>query len=174
MENLTPSTGKFALTYGLIMGGIGIVFALMLYSADMHYQGGLAVMGVSLVITIGVIILALIQFRKANNGFMSLAQALKVGIGTCLIGGIIGIVFNLFMMTVIDPEMMNKAMASQREQMIATYGMTPDQADQQLEMGKKFSSPAMQIVFGLVYSLFIGFVVSLIGGFILRREQNLN
>lgn len=174
MEENKPKTGKYALNYGLLLGGAGVIFAFMLYTADMHYQGGIAVMLISLALTIAGIVLAMIQFRKANGGFMSFSQALKVGVGVSLVAGIIGIIFNQIMANVIDPDMMAKAMEMQRNQLMETTSMTPEQIDAQMEMGKKFSTPTMQIVFGLVFSLFIGFVVSLIAGLILKRQEDVN
>lgn len=173
METNTPNTGKFALTYGLILGGISVVFALMLYSLDMHYQGGMMVLGVSLLITIAVIVLGMVQFKKANNGFMSFGQALKIGVGIGLIGGIIGIVFNQLMAGVIDPDMMEKATAYQKGLLLESTQMTPEQVDAQMEMGKKFTTPSMQIVFGLIYSVVVSFIISLIPALILKRQETI-
>lgn len=174
MEENKPKTGKFALTYGLILGAVGVIFAFMLYTADMHYQGGIAVMLISLALSVAGIVLAMIQFRKANNGYMSFSEALKVGVGVSLIAGIIGIIFNQLMANVIDPDMISKAMEFQRNQLMETTAMTPEQIDSQLEMGKKFSTPTMQIVFGLVFSLVFGFIISLISGLILKKQEDLN
>ncbi|TMM53698.1 DUF4199 domain-containing protein [Maribacter algarum] len=174
MEENQPKTGKFALTYGVILGGIGIVFALMLYSVDMHYQGGFMVMSISLALTIAAIVIGMIQFRKANNGFLSLGEAMKVGVGIALVGGIIGILFNQVMANVIDPEMMTKAMEFQKAALAESTKMTPDQIDQQMEMGKKFSTPGIQVAIGLVFSLVFGLIISLISGLILKRTENLN
>ncbi len=174
MEENQANTGKFALTYGLLLGGISIVFALMLFSADLHYQGGLMVGLVSITIMIGVIVFGMIQYRSANGGFMSLPQAMKVGIGIALVGGIIGILFNLLMANVIDPDMMSKAAEYQKVTLAETTKMTTEQIDAQIEMGKKFSTPGMQFAFGLLFSLVLGLIFSLISGLILKRTENLN
>jgi DNA-binding transcriptional regulator of glucitol operon len=161
MEEDKPNTGKTALNFGLILGGISIVFAMMLYSLDMHYQGGMLVLGVSVILMIAVIVLGMLQFKKANNGFMTLGQGLKVGLGIAIVGGVMGILFNQVMAGIIDPEMMEKAMEYQKGVLMET----------QLEMGKKFSTPSMQIVFGLVYSLVAGFIFSLIAALILKKQE---
>lgn len=174
MEENNPKTGKFALNYGLLLGGISIIFAFMLYTADMHYQGGIAVMLISIALSLAAVIVAMIQFKKANNSFMTFSQALKIGVGVCLIGGIIGIIFNQIMSNVIDPDMMAKAMEFQKNQLLETTTMTTEQVDAQMEMGKTFSSPTMQIVFGLIFSLLIGFVLSIFPALILKKNENLN
>ncbi|WP_299432340.1 DUF4199 domain-containing protein [uncultured Maribacter sp.] len=174
MEEKKIKTGSFALTYGLILGAVSVIFALMLYSMDMHYQGGLPVMIVSLALTLIAIILGMYQFKKANRGYMTFGQGLKVGVGICLIGGIIGIVFNQLMANIIDPDMMEKAMAFQKEQLLATTKMTEEQIDAQMEMGKKMGTPMMQVLIGLVFSVFIGFIFSLIPALALKKEEILN
>lgn len=172
MEENQPKTGKFALTYGLILGGISIVFALMLYSVDMHYQGGMTVGLVSMALMITAIVFGMIQFRKANNGFMSLGQAMKVGVGVALVGGIVGILFNLIMANVIDPDMMNKAMEFQKVTLAETTKMTPDQIDAQIESVKKYSTPGFQVAFGLLFSIVLGLIFSLITGLILKKQED--
>lgn len=173
MEEIKPKTGKYALTYGLILGALSVVFALMLYSLDMHYQGGMMVLGVSLIITISLITIGIIQFKKDNNGFVSLGQGLKIGVGIGLVGGIIGIIFNQVMAGLIDPEMMNKAMEYQKGLLMETTKMTPEQIDAQIEMGKKFTTPSMQIMFGLIYSVVASFLLSLIPALILKKQETI-
>ena len=107
-ETQRPTTSKYALQYGLLLGGISVVLGIILYSMDLHYQGGLSILGVSLVIMLGCIIVGLLQFKKANNGYMSFGQGMKIGIGICLIGGIISMAYQLLLSHVIDPEMMSK------------------------------------------------------------------
>src|SRR5690606_42117430 len=141
MEENKPKTGKIALTYGLILAAISIIFMLMLISLDIHYQGGTMEMGVSIVITIAVIVIGMMQFKKANNGFMSFGQGLKVGVGIGLVGGIIGIIFKQIMAGLIDPQMMEKAMEYQKGLLLESTKMTAEQVDAQIEMGKKFTTP---------------------------------
>jgi len=172
MEENQAKTGKIALTYGAILGGVSIVFALMLYSVDMHYQGGMTVALVSIALIIAAIVLGMIQFRKANNGLMTLGQAMKTGIGIALVGGILGIFFNQIMANVIDPEMMAKAAEFQRNAMMENTKLTPEQIDQQMEAGKMFTTPGMQIAFGLLFSIILGGIFSLISGLILKRTEN--
>lgn len=171
MEQNQPKTGKYALNFGVILGVISVVFSLMLYSLDMHYQGGFAVMGVSLVLTIILIVIGMMQFKKANEGFMSFGQALKIGVGISLVGAVIGVLFNQILINFIDPDTMTKAFEFQREQLIAAGELSVEQIDAQMEIGKSFSTPVMQIAFGLIASLFFGFLLSLIPGFILKNSK---
>lgn len=81
MENEQPKTGKFSLTYGAIAGGIGIIFGIMLYTMDMHYERGAAVQATQILILAGVIGVGISQFKKANENYLNLSEALKLGAG---------------------------------------------------------------------------------------------
>ncbi len=174
MEKNKIKTGSFALNYGAILGAISVVFGLMLFSADQHYRGGMLVGLVSMSITLILIVFGIYQFKKANNGFLTFGQGLKVGVGISLIGGIIGIIFNLLMANVIDPDMMDKALEFQKSELLASKKMTLEQIENQLEIGKKFSTPTMQVLFGLLFSIVLGFVFSLIPALALKKEEVLN
>ncbi|MFP2996497.1 DUF4199 domain-containing protein [Spongiivirga sp. MCCC 1A20706] len=170
MENQEPKTRKHAITWGLISGGIGVAFLLMLYFLDMHYQGGFGVLAVNLVITLIIVILALRAFKQSNEGFMKLGQALKLAVGLCLIGGLIGITFQLIVQNVIDPEFFTKQEAFQT-QSLQEYGLSQEQIEGQIEMGRNFRSPLIQYGFGLVVSALIGLIFGLIAGLIMKKER---
>ena len=174
MEENQPKTGKFALTYGLILGGINLIFIIMLYSMDMHYQNEWPTMVIGITLMIAVIIIGMIQFKKANNGFMSFGQALKVGVGICLISGIIGIVVSQIMMNFIDPDMVAKATEFARNKMLDETALTVEQIDAQIEMGANFQTPLMQVLFGLIINIVLGFVFSLIPALILKKQEVLD
>ena len=148
-----------------------MTFALMLYFMDMHYQGGMAVLAVSILIMLGTIIAALMAFKKANNGYMSLGEGLKIGVGVCLVGGIIGMIFNLILANVIDPEMSEKALQMAEAQMVER-GMSQEEIQAGIEMTKKFQAPWIQAAFGLIGSIFFGFVLSLIPALVMKKSEN--
>ena len=84
MEENQPKTGKYSLNFGLILGLISVVFGVMLYTMDAHTSQDPANTVISIVIMVAVIIWGIISFRKANEGYLSLGQAMKLGTG---IGG---------------------------------------------------------------------------------------
>ena len=110
MENQQSSIKSTMITYGLILGGISVVFQLMLFFLDMHYQQPPAVGIVSIVIMIGLLVYAFIQYKKENEGFLSLSEALKIGLGISLISAIVGIVYSLVLTKVLDPATMQKTL----------------------------------------------------------------
>ncbi len=69
MEENQPKTGKYAWTYGLILGLASLAFSFILYTMEMHYEQTAAVRIIGLVMIVAAIVLAVVQFKKANSGF---------------------------------------------------------------------------------------------------------
>ncbi|NER18487.1 DUF4199 domain-containing protein [Spongiivirga citrea] len=170
MENQEPKTSSLAIKYGIISGLIGVAFGLMLYFIDMHYQGGWGVFGIQMLITITIIVLALREFKQKNEGFMTLGQALKIAVGLCLIGGLVGIAYQLLLTNVIDPEFFTKQEAY-TTQTLQGYGMSQEQIEQQIEFGRNFRSPLLTIPVFLVISALAGLILGLITGLIMKKER---
>lgn len=172
MKNQAVSLKSIILTNALILSGITIAFNLMLYFLDMHYQQSQAEGIVGITIMIAVLIYAFIQFKKANEGFLSLSEALKIGLGISAVAAIIGVVYSFILTEVIDPGMMSKALDFQLEKMrVENPEMTPEQLDGIRSMQEKFSSPLIRSAFQIIASLFIGFIISLIGGLIVKKSR---
>lgn len=172
MENQTTSLKSTILQYGVLLGILSVVFALMLFFLDMHYTQESAVGIVSILITIGVICVAQFNHRKANEGYLSYGEALKIGLGIALISGIIGVTYQVLLVTTIDPDTISKMMdVAQNKILDENPEMSQEQLDQIIQMQKKFTTPTMMVAFGLIGSLFIGFVISLISGLIFKRNR---
>ena len=110
MEENKPKTGSFALKFGGILGLVGIVFAVMLYLAGMQYEQGWQISVINVIITIGVITWGMFEFRKANNGYLKLGEAMKIGIGIALIGFIISMAYQMIFIYVIEPDFMTNVL----------------------------------------------------------------
>jgi len=137
MENTAATLKSHMLQYGLLLGGISVIFALMLFFLDMHYTQESAVNWINWGITIVVLVLGIYSYRNSNDGFLTLSEALKLGLGISVISALIAIAY--------------------------TYAAK--------EMQLKFSSIGMISTVILIFSLFFGFIVSLITGLILKRNR---
>jgi len=172
MENSPLKTSTYALRYGLLLGLISVFFGVMIFMLEMHYQQDQKIGIVSLAINLILIILGLVAFKKANGGYISLAQALKTGLGIALIAGIIAVTYQLILVTVLDPDTIQKTIDFQMEKIRMEQPELPAETLDQIEsMQRKFTSPWMMVAIGLVFSLFIGFVFSLIGGLIIKKSR---
>ena len=80
MENQQITPAQTALNFGIILGAYNIIVGIMLYFLEMHYQNDQTVGIINIVITVVIIMAGIIQFKKANEGFLSLSEALKIGL----------------------------------------------------------------------------------------------
>ena len=173
MEDNQAQTGKVALKYGVILGVIGIVFNLMLYYQDSHYQLDLKriffTIGLSLVFIVVGSFIGIQEFKTKNDGYLKFKEGMKIGVGMALIAGIIGIAFSFVLAKIIDPEMEQKAIEYATEMMLDS-GMDPVEIDKQME-SQKNSNVYWQVAGGLVFNLIIGFVGSIIPALILKKDK---
>ena len=144
----------------------------MLYFLDMHYQQSQEAGIVGIIIMIAILIYAFIQFKKLNEGYLSLSEALKIGLGISLVAALIGVVYTYILTEFLDPGMMDKALDFQIEKIrMENPEITSDQIAGKREMQEKFSSPLIRSDFQIIGSLFIGFIISLIGGLIIKKSR---
>lgn len=172
MEDQNLEMKKYILQYGALLGGITVVFGLMLFSLDMHYQNDKSATIVSILITIGVIAFAQYSYRKDNEGFLSLSQGIKMGLGMAAISGLINIAYFLVLSNVLDPEMMNKALEmGMNEFLDQNPEASQDMINQVESMQEKFSGPVLTSSFIIILSLFSGLIISLITGLIFSKSR---
>ena len=172
MESQNVPIKKFALNNGLLLGLLSVVLGVLAYVLDMHLERNWIISLLSLALTTGVIVYAFKQYKAANGGFMSLGQALKLGLAIALIAGLIGVIYNYVLMNFIEPDMINQIMDKQQEAMLEQNpNMTQSQIDQANEMTAKFMTPGMMAAFGIIGSLFFGFIISLIAGLVMKKNN---
>ncbi len=169
MEENQPKTGKYAMNFGLILGVISVIFGIMLYTLDMHYQRNTAVTIVGVLITIVVLFFAINQFKKNNDGYLTLSEALKVGVGAALIAALIGVVYQYALANFIDPNFMDKAMDAQMAEAVANGSMSSTDVEQGKEMGKKFFWVGYPIY--LIVSVLFGLIISLVIGLVIKKNK---
>ena len=172
METQKNTTAKTALNFGLILGGINIVYGLMLYSLEMHYQGETATSLISYALLIGIILWAIKHFKKTNDGYISLSEALKTGVGTALISALIISIYTVIVIQYLDPEFIDKSIEYQKQKLIQEDPEIPlDDVNKMFEMQKEFSGPFIISGFIIILNLFIGFLISLIVGLIVKKSK---
>lgn len=169
MEDLQPKTGKIALNYGLLLGGISVVFGLMLYFMDMHTTQSPVLGVIGIAIMVAVILLGIAAYKKANAGFLTMGQAMRTGVGIAALAGVIMLLYQLILAYGIEPDFAARIMELKRPELVESGKLTPEQIEQQIEMGKKYFWVGFLVI--LVFNIIIGLVVSLVGGLILKRSR---
>ncbi|HET7360352.1 MAG TPA: DUF4199 domain-containing protein [Salinimicrobium sp.] len=170
METQSPKTSKFILNYGILLGIISVVLGVIMYVTNSYLDPSWIYIVISLAISIAILFIGIKAFKTENGGFLSLGEALKVGVGISLISGIITSIWSFLLMTVIEPTYMDQMMDMQREKM-AERGMAEAQIDAAMEMSAGFMSPWISIAIQLAVGLFFGLIIALIIGLILRQKN---
>ena len=172
MPNQNSSLKSNIITYGIILGSISVVFQLMLFLLDMHYKNDSTAGIVALLITSGVLVYSFIVFKKNNEGYMTLSEALKIGLGVSLISAIIGIIYTQLLVNVLDPDTMQKSLELSIDNMRAQNPEIPQEAlETARSIQEKMSSPLIFTAVQIIFSLFFGFIISLIGGLIVKKSR---
>jgi len=172
MENQQATAKKFVLNYGLLLGIVSVIFGVIMYVTNVYLDPGIIYTIIGFLVLITIITIAIKAFKTENGGFLSLGEALKVGIGVAVIGGIIAALWSFVLMNYIEPDYMSQMMEVNREKMIeAQPDMTESQLNAAEEMTAKFTSPIMVVAFSLIGNLFFGLIISLIAGLIMKNKN---
>lgn len=172
MENQSVNSTKIILTNGILLGLSSIFLYVIMYVIGADQKNWIySVLAFLIMVTF--IALGMNHFKKENGTYMSLGQALKIGLGIALIAGIIGAIYQFVFTNYIDPEYMKNIIAAQNEQMMQ---QNPNMTQEQLDMIKKsqdfMASPLVLFGIGIIQSLFFGFIVSLITGLIMKKNND--
>lgn len=169
MEN-QPNSKNIILNYGLYYGLTTIVISVIVYAMGMHLEQGIGSMLLGFVVMAAFIILASKEFKKANNGFMTWGEGVKIGLGTVLIGVLIAVIYQQIFINFIEPDFMAQ-MTEKTRQTLFDSGFTQEQIDAQMEMQEKFQGPVLMSAFALIGGAFAGFVIAAISAAIMKKSE---
>lgn len=164
------SSKKVMINYGLILGLISILISVGVYASGNAYNQHWSIGLISFAIMVILIALGIKKLKQNNNDSLTLAEALKTGIGIALISGILSAIYTYIFVTIIEPDFYVNLLASIERQWME-QGMTDEQIQTTLAMTKKMSGPFMTITFSIIGSLFFGFIISLITGLIMKKDK---
>ncbi len=172
MEN-DYSTVKFSTTYGVLLGLIITVLAVIMYITGMLLTGEQWPVYIFYLFFPFFISYCVYEYRNKNSGFLSVGNALKVGVTIALIGGLVYGVYNLIFFYIIEPGISDQLMEVARQKIIdENPNMTEENLETTLGFVKKFSNPFFSSAIYILLSAFFGFLYGLISGLIFKREKS--
>lgn len=175
METQNASVKKIALNFGLLLALTSIVISVFTYVTDNHIDRPWWLSVISTLVMVAIIVYGLKAFKKENGGFLSLGEAIKVGLAISAISAIIAVIYNYVFITVIEPEYITQLLEFTEEKTIADNPeMTESQLNMTMDMIEKFMSPVMLSAFIIVGSLFFGLIISLISGLVMKQNRPVN
>ena len=171
METQKPTTGKFAMNYGIILGVVMILISVITYVTGMALEGTQWPQYIYYIIFPVVIFYAISQFKSRNASLLSLGDAIKIGVIIAAISAIVYIIYGFIFNYIIDPDFMNQMKEVVRDKMLENPNMTPELVDQQMVWVEKFMSPVLGSAFWIAASMFFGLLWSLIAGLVMKKEN---
>lgn len=172
MDTQKTSVKKIALNYGLILGLASVLLSVVVYVLGQHLERPLWASFLGLAIMLVIIVYGLKAFKYENEGFLSVGEAIKVGLAISLIAGIISALYNFVFISFIEPDFVNQMMDISREKMIESNpSMTEEQMEMGLSISKKMMSPGIMSAMAVIFTLFLGFIFSLVAGLIMKQNR---
>ncbi|MFI1743736.1 DUF4199 domain-containing protein [Thalassobellus sediminis] len=171
METKELTLGNFSINYGLILGIIIMLISIITYSNGMALDGVQWPNTIYYVIFPVVIIYAISNYKKKNNGILSLATAIKIGLLIGVISALVYAIYGLIFNYIIDPEFMGQVIERTGEKLMENPNLSPEIVEKQLEMMKKFQNPFLGSAVWVAFSAIFGLIYSLIGGLVMKKEE---
>ncbi len=172
MEHQKPTTGKFALNYGIILGVVMIALSVISYVTGQALEGAQWPQVVYYIIFPLVIMFAISAYKKNNANVLSLGNAIKLGVVIGVISAIVYILYGLLFNYVIDPEFMGQLMEITAEKMIEQNPDMPQaQIDQSIGFMEMMFNPLIGSAFWIAMSALFGLIWSLIGGLVMKSNS---
>ena len=172
MEVQQAKASKFVINYGLILGIIMVLLGVVMYVLNFHLEPHWSFTVISGLVFILIVVYGIKAYKKANGGFLSLGEGLKIAVGIALIAALLTGLWTILLSTVIEPDYMDQAIELQREK---AFEMNPNMTDEQwekgLEMSAAFRGPWITFTATLVMYMLFGLIVGLIAGAIMKQKR---
>lgn len=170
----TASTMDPAKKWGVIYGLAGLILSLMVSIFDLGTKG-FAVQGVIFVITIGLActmyFMAGNEFKKSNNGIITLGQGFGIAFVVGLIGGAIRAVGVYLYIKFIDTNYMERILEAQVE-MQERFGGSSVDPDDLPEFVKFFQTPEFLGISTFINVMIGALILGLIVAAIIQKKED--
>ncbi len=170
------ATGKtnIGLMYGLICGGISIVFTLVLYLGGVKwFVHPLAWSGLAILIIIAV--LGGLAQKKANGGFLEFSEGLKTTFTVFVISSLLATVFQYVLFNIIDVpfrEALTQETAEVTARMMEKFGASQENIDKTTtEIMTKNNYSLSKLALNFAFGCILWFLFSLIIAAIIKKKK---
>ncbi len=171
MENQKTSAKQIMINYGLLLAFSGIIISLINFSFGDIYKPHWSVQVVSTLALVAFVIFGIKKLKEANGDLLTLGEAIKTGIGITFVAAIISIIYFYVFAKFIEPNFVHNIIEVQRQTVLDKM---PDISDEMLAKQAEMTQKYFYVfTFGgiLFVNLFLGFVISLITGLIMKKTD---
>lgn len=166
----SPSLLSISLTQGAILGVALIIYSLILNFLGLNEQSWWNLI-LNTVIVALVLNLAMKEFKRDNQGYLSMGQGISLGSLVSLFGAILSAGFSVIYIYLIDPEFIERTLRRAEIQLVS---QNPDMSDQQIDYVLSFSEwflkPVPVFMMGLIVTFILGFLISIVMAFVNKKE----
>jgi hypothetical protein len=159
-----------ALTGGLIIGLLLIVYAIILYMLGLTTSKSLGYLNY-LIIAVCIFLFSKNYRDKELNGFITFGQSLGYGLLMGLFSSILLAIFTFIMYKIIDPGLVEKLIDIARDQALKK-GATEEQFEMGMKYVKFFVSPTFIAIMTVIGNTVVSLIISLIVSAIVKKERN--
>ncbi len=160
---------KSAMTYGLYLGIVAILYSVILYIANQNLNPALTWINF-VILTVGLYLSQLAYRNRQLNGYISYSTALGFGVAVMLCSGIIQSVYTVILYK-LDPSLLDQMRMMQEETMLK-QGLPEESIEAATEMINKFQNPMLLAISGLFSFAFLGFIISLITSIFVKKKND--
>ena len=178
MNEQAPSPIQSAVRPGLIIGLVSLVITYIAYFIDSSYLASGYFGLIALVLFFGLIIFFGKEFRKESGGFLTFGTAFNFSFFAILISGLIGLIGNILLFHVIDPnlpQVLGDLTFETQLEMMESFGQNPDSMPSEtLDAMKEASASNFTLVGqlkGFGFGLIAYAIIALILGAILKKRD---
>jgi hypothetical protein len=118
------------------------------------------------------IVLGIKKVKDSQGGFLSMGDAIKTGLGIALISSIIYSIYLVIFQHLIEPSYFDNLALLQEQTIIE---QNPNLTDAELEQAKgfasMFNSSGVNVAITIVFSLFLGLIISFFSGLIMKKSE---
>lgn len=155
------------ITKGLLIGLISVVIGIVAYMAAIDQQSWYR--WASTIVMCLLIIWACIYYAQQLDGRVTFGNIFAHGFKTSVVVALIIVVYFVLAITVVFPDMKEKAMETARAQMEKDGKLSDDQINQGIEIARKFFM-AFGIGGIILGTLIAGAIASLIGAAVAKKK----
>lgn len=177
-EQTPPSNlYKHAATFGAIIGAVSIVLTVVFYVVSLSILASFKFLLIMVVIGLGIVIYAGINYRTEVGGFLPYGKAFLHGFIALAVSGLIGTFFNMVLYHVVDPELpvkLTDAVIENTEEMMRNFGAPDGSIDEAMDnlrtdMPQQFSVGGLAL--GYCKALIGYAVIALITALFVRKNE---
>ncbi len=178
MENQeVQNNSTHSIKWGVILGVISVLITLVIYITDISLLTSGWVNTAIIIISIGLVFYASIDYRKQLGGFMTFGQAFLHCFVVLAISGLIALLFRYLLFNVIDPEAASVMAEAQMEATMKTMeslgGANGEMMDgMETSLANQFNIGTMAMGYGFTL-IFYAIGAAIVGAITKKKNKEL-